>query len=212
MKFFTELGFPVNISTNNRKMGCIPSFSLPPIRTCSPEACAHCGKKCYALKHIYKLYPESRKAWDENERAINEDLAGVERVLNGFFNSLTAPRLFRIHVGGDFFSREYFKMWVRVAQSHPDTKFLAFTKFFANINADILPENFALICSTWQGVTVPETLKGLPIAHCRLKGEDEPSNLLQCPGTCETCGVCWSINKGVKEGKFLYKGVYFDEH
>ena len=47
----------VSISRGNVKMGAIPSVSLPPIITCSKEACKHCGKKCYALK-IARLRPK----------------------------------------------------------------------------------------------------------------------------------------------------------
>lgn len=36
--------------------------------------------------------------------------------------------IIRIHVGGDFFNRDYFVAWMQVAQSRPDVLFYAYTK------------------------------------------------------------------------------------
>ena len=211
MKLITQNGYVINISINNRKMGSIPSFSLPPIKTCSPSACKQCGKKCYAQRHMYGLHKTVKNAWDENLNAVENDLQGVEQALNGYFNTLTAPRFFRVHVGGDFVNKAYFEMWVRIAATHPNTNFLAFTKYFDNVTAEKLPDNFSLVCSSWAGVEIPEKLNSLPVAHCRQKGESVSPDLLPCNGNCDTCGVCWSLGKIIKEQN-TYKGVYFDEH
>ena len=55
----------VCISNSNIKLGMIPSVSLPPIVTCSPNACKFCGKKCYARK-MCKLRPSVKESYENN--------------------------------------------------------------------------------------------------------------------------------------------------
>jgi hypothetical protein len=60
----------VCISNGNRKMGQIPSVSLPPIVTC--KNCATCAKKCYAAK-LARIYPTVRDSYNRNLEILNED-------------------------------------------------------------------------------------------------------------------------------------------
>lgn len=211
MKLITKKGYEITISEGNKKMGGIPSFSLLPIVTCNPEACKACGKKCYAVK-LQRIYKGVSTSWQNNTEAAKNDLEGLKEALNGYFNRANAPRLFRLHVSGDFFSREYFQMWAEVITAHPETKFLAFTKHFDNVSIDGLPENFSLIASGWKGFNIPETVAGLPVAFCRLKGEPEPENLIECGGNCEACGMCWAAKKIISESNGKIRGFYFNEH
>jgi len=55
----------------------------------------------------------------------------------------------RIHSSGDFFSQEYFDMWLRVCRKNPNVKFWAFTKsiqFWVN-RLDEIPSNLTLQAS-----------------------------------------------------------------
>ena len=58
-------------------------------------------------------------------------------------------RIIRLHVGGDFFSQDYFDAWVRVAQECPDTLFYGYTKSLRYWVARLgtLPPNFVLTAS-----------------------------------------------------------------
>lgn len=53
----------------------------------------------------------------------------------------------RVHVGGDYFSKEYLQAWVIVAQNNPDKTFYSYSKslhFWADV---IRPENLVLTAS-----------------------------------------------------------------
>lgn len=193
----------ISISDGNMKTGAIAAFSLTPGRTCSKEACATCYKEgCYARKS-YRMYPSVRKAWDANTDVVENNLAAFEKAMNTFFSGMNAPRFFRIHVSGDFVTKEYAKTWARIARKNPGTKFLAFTKQWANINGVRFPENFSLVLSGWNGVSIPENLtKKYPVAFCIENGQEMPKNAIECPGHCDTCGMCWNLKKTGKDVAF----------
>ena len=189
----------IHISKGNIKTGAIPSFSLPSGITCSKEACATCYKEnCYAQK-LERLRKTVRNAWSENYQVATTDLPFLESYLDKFFSKPNAPRLFRIHVGGDFFSWDYFCMWIRIAVAHPQTRFLAFTKQTDIIRPTVfgaLPKNFALVLSAWPGVPLDEELrKRLPVAWVDDGKETRiPEDAIRCPGNCETCTSCWALD------------------
>ena len=191
----TEKGYPVHISMGNMKLGAIPNFSTPPGKTCSPEACKTCFRQgCYAVKAYRRK--NVKKAWDDNERAAREDLSGLEKVLTAFFQKPTAPRFFRVHVSGDFFSRAYAEMWSRVAASAPKTNFLAFTKYWDNVRGVEFPENFSLILSGWPGCAIPADLRADHFAaDCVEKGQTPPEGAKECKGDCSECAFCWSPDR-----------------
>jgi Gene product 88 len=58
-----------------------------------------------------------------------------------------SARIVRVHVGGDFFSREYFNAWMRVARRRPDVRFYAYTKSLVWWVSSLIPENFHLTAS-----------------------------------------------------------------
>lgn len=184
------------ISNGNSKLGSLANMSLTPGATCSPEACKTClHGGCYAMKS-YRMYANVRAAWDANTALAANNLPAMEADLMAYFGAVTAPRFFRIHVGGDFISREYAEMWARVADRNPGTNFLAFTKQWDNVRGVRFPENFSLVLSSWPGTVIPEDLRELySVAWLDDGTEDIPSDALECPGNCATCGVCWSLAK-----------------
>lgn len=188
----------VHISNGNSKLGKIANWSLAPVKTCSAEACKTCAKEgCYALKS-YRAYPSTRRAWDENTQLAMQDLPALEAQLNKYFAGLNAPRFFRVHVAGDFFSTEYAEMWARVAAAAPHTNFLTFTKQWDPIRNVNFPDNFTVILSAWPGTTVPADLRKLYRVAWVDDGSGRdpiPENALECPGNCETCGACWKLDR-----------------
>lgn len=193
-----KTGATIHISRGNIKTGAIPSFSLPSGVTCSAQACKTCYMQgCYAKK-IERLRPVVRKTYEENLIYAKRYPELLESYLNLYFSMANAPRFFRIHVAGDFFSRSYFEMWLRVISTHPDTKFLAFTKREAIIKPylDKLPKNLSLVWSAWPGVPVPKMIsKKLPVAWMQDGTEDRiPASAVKCPGRCEECAKCWAMD------------------
>lgn len=191
------------ISAGNSKLGTIANISLTPGRTCSPEACRTClTGGCYAMK-AYRMYKNVRAAWDANTELATTDLATMEADLHKYFAGMNAPRFFRIHVGGDFVTREYAEMWARVAAAAPSTNFLAFTKQWDNIRSVGFPDNVSIVLSAWPGTTIPEDLRELySVAWLDDGAEEVPEDAIECPGNCASCGVCWSLSKRHIDVKF----------
>lgn len=201
-----NFGVSLSISDGNMKTGKIPAFSLTPGKTCSAEACKTCFVQgCYACK-TYRLYKTARNAWDGNTEVVLSNLEAFERAMNVYFDGMNAPRFFRIHVAGDFVTREYAEAWARIAENHPHTNFLAFTKQWKNVRGIEFPENFSLVLSGWKDTVIPSDLtEKYPIADCIEKGDEMPENYLECPGHCDTCGMCWNL-------KATGKNVAFRKH
>lgn len=202
----------LNISRGNKKMGAIPSFSLPAGKTCDSVACKTCYLDgCYG-RAMEGRFPAVRNAYADNLRKLDEDLEGCKKFLNWYFDAPNAPRMFRIHVVGDFYSYYYFKMWIDVIRNHPQTKFMAFTKQYMVVIAHVimrrLPENLTLVASAWPNVHIPEWVKqGMPIAYMQDGTETRvPENAYHCDGNCagECNGHCWNMKPG--------DSVVFEKH
>ena len=200
----------IHISQGNSKMGAVPSFSLPCGITCSLEARTTCYPDCYYRKHCEDRFLEVRKNARDNFFAFLENPERVEEELNKYFSAITAPRFFRIHVGGDFFSPCYLNMWIRIIKNHPNTNFLAFTKQFDVLTQVLrsgieVPKNFSLVLSAWPGVKLPLYLTScFPIAWMQDGTEDRiPDDAVECDGKCDECGKCWSMDG---------KDVVFNKH
>ena len=150
----------------NAKLKGIWHFSLPSGFTCpaatvcltkSDKATGKIsdGKKqefrCYAAMDEAR-YPSVRKArWHNLELLKKKD---CYEMVNLIVDSLPIALkkmggLLRVHIGGDFFSREYFKAWAIVASMYPKITFYAYTKsvHFWQDNAKMIPYNFKLTAS-----------------------------------------------------------------
>ena len=110
----------VSISKANRKMGAIPSVSLPPVITC-PKG-APCAGKCYAAK-LCRIYPSVKNAYQNNLNILNEDWEEYWRQVRA---AVAMARYFRFHVSGDIPNPAYFKEMVITARQNPHTEILAF--------------------------------------------------------------------------------------
>ena len=188
------------ISSGNSKLGKIPNVSLTPIKSC-PKGIP-CAKDCYACKHAYSVYPSVKRLWDDN---LQRAKIYGHTFFHALENEFKPTKFFRIHVGGDFFSQEYLDGWKQFARKHPQTIFLAFTKAHA-LNYSNLPNNLKIVFSMW--TNFGDTKKQRPRAWMRdHKNIDKriPKDVIECPGSCDTCGMCWQLDK-------LGKDVVFDKH
>ena len=188
----------ISISTGNKKMGAIPSISLPPVITCA-TGCT-CAKKCYAAR-LCRIRANVREAYQRNleilEKAPNEFWEQVE-------SAVKMARFFRFHVSGDFPTPEYFEHVVEIARRNPHCELLAFTKRYNFVNGYIsdhggLPQNLRVIMSEWPGMDM-ENPYNLPVAHVIFKGQEPSENWKICGGNCLQCacrGVgCWQLTNG----------------
>lgn len=190
--------YKLSISPGNKKMGAIPSVSLPPVITC-PAGCP-CSKKCYAAK-LCRIYPTVKKAYQNNLDLLTHDWDEYWHQLR---QATKTTRYFRFHVSGDIPNKGYFKEMVITARQNPGTHFLAFTKQYETVNNYIdimgkLPENLHVIFSEWDGLTVPNP-HNLPTAAVIFKGSEPAPDWKICGGNCTECacqGVgCWELKQG----------------
>lgn len=116
------------------------------VKTC-PNA-GVCGSACYARSGTYR-FSNVRKAHTENLRFVDEEPDRWEAQLIAELDHKRYREAWvRIHDGGDFYSLEYAKAWLRVAESAPDVHFYAYTKEVAMFKKLTLPPNFTIIYST----------------------------------------------------------------
>lgn len=190
------------ISNGNSKLGAIPNISLIPGRDCGDVPCK---KECYALK-AWKAYPSARKAWQGNSRNAHSNPAAYFDAVRTYLTK-RQPRFFRWHVAGDFLSQDYLESVNTIASEFPAIRFLAFTKRH-DLDFSNAPANLAIVFSMWPGWGNPQAARdlGLPIAWMDDGNESRiPTDAIECPGNCESCGMCWNLRK-------LGRDVTFAKH
>lgn len=198
----------ISISKGNIKMGQIPSVSLPPVKTCSPDACKTCAKqKCYALK-IYKLRKTVRDAYNRNLKILKEDPEQFWREVEAAIMTTT---VFRFSVSGDIYDKDYLKHMVKLAEKYPHCEMLAFTKKFDLCNEWLathsfcFPRNLHIIYSAWRGLEMNNPFD-MPECHVIFKDGTMTAKKQKvsyyCGGNCMECYCspnhrgCLSLRKG----------------
>ena len=183
-------GRRITLSRENRKLGHIPSFSFPPVVTCRPKA--PCARSCYAQKAM-RLFPSARKAWQRNLRAYRADPVTFWKAFSAGLEVLR-PSFFRFMVSGDIPDRSFLKGILGLARAFPKTRFLLFTKQYSFVSRVKPPANLQIILSAWPGLRLPRSPR-FPIAYMQDGSETRAAGALECPGNCESCGVCWQLGK-----------------
>lgn len=187
----------VSISSGNMKIGKTANVSLPPVTTC--RANTPCAMKCYAKK-AYRMYPSTRKAWDNNLKAYKDCGNRFFGDISNFLNTYKG-RYFRWHVSGDIVDRAYFGGMVSIANMHPNIAFLTFTKKYEIVNGFVemggkIPKNLTIIFSEWEGLKVSRNTNNPYRFHVtRFEPKDKIYNGFRCPAKCETCRYCWYARK-----------------
>jgi len=178
------------ISNGNAKLGKIPNVSLPPIKSCGN--CSGCSTECYALKS-YRMYPTAKASWEANYKLARTNRGNYMITISQYLRK-HRPSFFRWHVSGDILDQLYLNSMASLARNYPDTQFLAFTKMY-HLNYANMPKNLHIVFSAWPGTNMPR--KNFPIAYMQDGTENRvPSDARECPGNCESCGMCWSLKKG----------------
>lgn len=107
-----------------------------------------CAQLCYARSGTYN-FSNVKKAHVRNLESIVNDPEGWKAELT---NELKAKRYqggksVRIHDSGDFFTEQYFLLWLDIAKENPHVFFYAYTKEVAMVKKHELPDNFVIIFS-----------------------------------------------------------------
>lgn len=201
----SEIKKHITVSNGNIKLGYVPSISLPPIKSCRKNA--PCSKDCYALKS-YRLYPSVRKAWNKNLDTYNKDNSFYFECLSSWLK-IKQPKFFRFHISGDIPDIEYLERVVITAAGFENIKFLIFTKRYDIVNkylryGQTIPGNLSIVFSAWPGLRLNNPYK-FPVAYMQDGNEKRVNNAIECPGNCESCGMCWGL-------KNINKNVVFHKH
>lgn len=148
------------LRNNNRdlKRDKIWVWSLPAWITTLPDgshfntcpSAGVCAKACYARKGTFR-FRNVLESHTRNLMMLLDDLQGWEQQLT---LELDHPKFrgasVRIHDGGDFFSDDYLRAWLRIARRTPNTTFYCYTKEirrFADIVIPDCPTNFQYVFS-----------------------------------------------------------------
>jgi hypothetical protein len=95
--------------------------------------------------------PSLRKLVWHNLELLQDALShrdGHERAADLICQSLPEKfDIMRVHVGGDYFSRNYFLAWCMVAERNPDKVFYSYTKSLAIVAGIPKPDNLVLTAS-----------------------------------------------------------------
>lgn len=133
----------LRFSKGNAKLDTtIATFSLPAGHTCPfANECfskadritgritdgKHCKFRCFAASDEARMPTVRRSRWG-NFEALKEAKT-VKRMAELIHESLPkAIEFIRVHVSGDFFNRDYFRAWWKVAEMNPAKVFYAYTK------------------------------------------------------------------------------------
>ena len=131
--------------------------SCPAAKDCLSKADRETGKikdgpdtefRCFAAS-AEATYPSLRKMVWRNFELIKATLKNsVDACADLICKSL--PKKFdilRVHVGGDYFSKQYLQAWIEVAKRNPDKLFYSYSKSLHFFKQFALPENLVLTAS-----------------------------------------------------------------
>lgn len=176
------------------------TWSLPAIATCpgatdGPDGCV---SGCYATKGYYS-YPSLQQAlikrWELSEQADR-----FVALLSKELDRLADGTVIRIHASGDFFSVEYIRAWVELANLYSRLTFYAYTRSWrvkelrAELNRLRKLANVTIWAST--DVETGRAPKGWHRAHLESEFADGMIACMEQVGTkenCGKCGLCWKV-------------------
>lgn len=164
----------LKISFENSKLKGIWHYSLPSGYTCPGASMCktfcnvNTGKivdkqtpdangmtyRCYAATDEAR-YPSVRKSrWHNFDLLRGKTQEEMVEVITRSINASGVRRggTLRVHIGGDYFSQNYFNAWMEAAASFPQIVFYSYTKsvhFLVNYirTNGALPDNFVFTCS-----------------------------------------------------------------
>lgn len=102
-----------------------------------------CAGGCYAKMGAY-IWP---KVYAKHESNLKLTFTEEFTAAMSLEIKRTKADLVRIHDAGDFYSLEYLKKWIAIAQLNPGVQFYAYTKMVELIKSVDIPSNLVIIFS-----------------------------------------------------------------
>lgn len=137
-------------------------FTCPFAKRCHTKADRETGKitdqpeqdfRCFAASQE-STFPSVRKSRWNNFEALKDigihDIQGMADAIESAINYQLprSQKIFRIHVGGDFFNEDYLKAWIEVAHRMQDILFYTYTTSIPYVVKNHpLPENLRITVS-----------------------------------------------------------------
>ena len=190
------------LKNSNSKLGRkIYAFDLPAVISCPDYK--ECFKTCYANKGTF-LFKSTKQSNTFNYSIAIHDIKYLQAEL---IKEIIKKKIktIRIHSSGDFFSKEYFLMWVNIANRFKEINIFTYSKA-PQIKDFKLPNNFNIINSfieydnkrilnygSYENLKpVAKKIRGLicPITKGNYLNNDKLKNL-----TCSTCKYCITKQK-----------------
>jgi len=101
----------------------------------------NCKFRCYAAS-LESAFTSVRKAhWRNFDALFGKSIDEMASII--IADMPKGIKVVRIHSSGDFFSRDYFMAWIKVAESLPEIEFFGYTKILPYVQYD-KPDNFNL--------------------------------------------------------------------
>ena len=186
---------------------------------------AFCALICYAGK-LERLRPNVKALLVRNWQALqgisrSEMFDMLDHMITEFeaeCDKRSAPKLFRIHWDGDFFSTDYMIAWSKVVAAHQDTQFWVYTRvpgsavYLHKLN---LPNLGLYFSGDRDNITAAKTLaaQGINVAYVGdtfAEAEQAFPGATRCPenngalpiisekgSACARCGLCVFGRKSV---------------
>jgi hypothetical protein len=164
------------IIEGNDKTACF-SFDIPAKITC-PGKTSFCSSKCYA-DLLAKIYPNVGSKYQRNY-----DFSQTEQFVAYMIRNIPKNCEFRIHVSGDFYSKEYIAAWKRIVESRLDVVFYAYTRSWrTDLWEDIVAlgasSNININLSLDKETGKPEVLNAESFRWCYLTDDDTAPDWLR---------------------------------
>jgi hypothetical protein len=127
------------------------SFNIPQLRSKTGQrTCPYagsCADICYAGQGRL-AFAAAKEARERNLEHINSlSPSRLVAKLVADIDRMRKTTHVRIHDSGDFFRRDYYRSWIRVAEECPEITFYAYTKSIPMIDWDLHPKNFRVVQS-----------------------------------------------------------------
>ena len=214
------------VSPNGKTPTIANTFGLPAgIEFSCPGATSFCSRICYAGK-LEKIYKGVRNILTDNfEQLVNAESGEMVSLISDMISEFRAdcdkrdaPKLFRIHWDGDFFSPVYTAAWSKVIQANPDVQFWVYTRvapsalFLHSMELDNLALYFSADPDNIEAARILES-RGINIAYVDTSfanGKEQFPNATRCPennkalplisdkgSACVRCGLCVNGRKSV---------------
>ena len=192
------------IIDGNTKMGDqVAIFNLPPKKTCTPSKWCLTGRDgkpmCYALRNNFLFKNVVKSMDDRYQESLKSDF--VDRMIKEIKGHKNL-KYFRIHASGDFYSKEYIRKWIKIAQECQDVLFRATTRR-KDLKKELVKLNALSNVIIRQSLDTENIKPTMSLPFAAISSLLVAKGAMKCSNSCPKCKYsCWK--KKVN--------VCFDEH